>query len=131
MKKLLSFVLAGSVIFWFGCDNQKSEATTRFIPVVVVNQICGSAIFKIQEAEFFQYGENVESYENVFFGRLECPSSDAGKIEDLTIPTDRVLYAELNPEDFKHGCAICLAIINYPGEKHYNVRIHTLTTEKD
>ncbi len=129
MRKLLSFMFALSAIVWLSCDTQQADLTNQYIPVTLVDQICGSAIFKIQHPDFFQYGENIETHENVFFGRIECPSSDSGNIEELTIPTSVILYAELDPEDFKSGCAICLAVINYPGSKHYNVRIHTSTTE--
>lgn len=127
MRKMLPIAIVIALLT--GCENQMTDPTTKLIPVVVVNQICGTAIFKIQDPSYFAYGENVEGEENVFFGRLECPSSDDGTLEEIALPTNQVLFAELDPEDFKPGCAICLALIYYPGQKHYNARIHTSTIE--
>lgn len=129
--KRLTMLLAVAVAMLGSCETQNSELTSKYIPVTLVNQICGTAVFKIQDSAFYAYGEDVDGYEHVFFGRLECPLSEAGSMEDIAIPKDRLLYAELDPEGFKPGCAICLAIINYSGQKHYNVRIHLGTTETE
>ena len=128
MKRIALLLIVPAALL-LGCETQNSELTSKYVPVILVNQICRSAIFEIQDSAYNNYGENIDGYENVFFGRLECPLSEFGNREDIAIPEGKLLYAELDPKDFKPGCAICQAIINYTGKKHYNVRIQTITSE--
>jgi hypothetical protein len=63
MRKLLSFMFALSAIVWLSYDTQHSDLRSKYIPVTLIDQICGSAIFKVQHPEFFRYSEKIETRE--------------------------------------------------------------------
>lgn len=91
------------------------------MPVKVIQGICGTAVFQIQDPAYYQYGENVDGEENVFLGELECPNLRVSINQDYS---EQVLLAELDPENFAQDCARCYALVTYSGSKHHKVRIH-------
>lgn len=105
------------------CHDEKVSATKDCVPVKILRNICGTAVFQIQDSRFYHYGESTGGEENVFMGVMECTSTQSTNTEvDKDEP--EIFYAELDPDNFQSDCIQCMAIVVYQGEKHYKVRLH-------
>lgn len=105
------------------CNDEKLSLSKTCVPVKMLRSICGQAVFQIQDSRFYHYGESVGNEENVFVAALECNLPDAVSLGTRE-PQEEIFYAELDPENFNGNCASCLAMVNYEGQKHYQVRLH-------
>lgn len=115
MKRLTLgvLVLAGLLA---ACDKTKLKEPHECVPVTYQYGICGKAVLKIENSAYYDLGENVGEYENVFLATLECfTDEDALK--------NKVFFVQINPADFNQNCAVCFAAVVYDGSKHYNVRL--------
>lgn len=110
------------VLLLIACETPTPSFTGACIPIKMVRGICGTAIFKIEDPAYYHLGEDVDGEVNVFLGTLEC--SFLRSFPNDQIPLDKILYAELNPEDFRQDCARCYALVDYSGSKNYRVRVH-------
>jgi hypothetical protein len=119
-----SIVCAISIILILtvACEAPLPTVSGECVPVKLVRGICGMAVFKIQDPDFYHFGETVGDEENVFLGTLECPNLRAS-VDDQTL-SEEVFYVELDPDDFAQDCARCYAMINYAGQTNYKVRVH-------
>ena len=115
MRKIAIFLFLIRLIT--GCDSDTTPLPDNCIAVKYVRGLCGNAVLQIQDLRYFSVGENVDGDTHVFLATLEC-------FTDLEAAKDKVFYVELNPSDFNSDCAVCLAMINYTGKKHYAVRVH-------
>jgi hypothetical protein len=115
------------------CDDEKLSTAKNCVPVKLLRSVCGTAVFQIQDSRFYHFGESVGNEANVFFAVLECTLPDAVKLGSQE-PQQEIFYAELDPENFNGNCASCLALVNYEGQKHYQVRLsevcHTIESEE-
>jgi hypothetical protein len=122
MKNAL-LLIASVFLLGASCQDEQLSASKTCIPVKVLRSICGNAVFQIQDSRFYGYGESVGNEENVFLAVLECNAPDAVSLGNSE-PQQEIFYAELDPENFNSNCAVCLAMVNYEGQKHYKVRLH-------
>jgi hypothetical protein len=102
-----------------GCNPDIDQLPSNCIPVKYVRGICGQAVLEIQDPKYYDTGENADGDSHVFLAMLEC-------FTDTEIVKDKLFYVELNPSNFNSECAVCLALVNYSGNKHYNVRVHPI-----
>lgn len=121
--KTLSRISLLFLIALAACNTQNTPITGECIRVTLIRNICGSAVFKIEDPSYFGLGENTDDEKNVFLGFIECSSEDVfSTVNDLT--NGKQLYVELDPKDFNQECVVCLAMVNYTGKKQYKVRVH-------
>ncbi len=84
--------------------------------VSYVTGICGQAVLKIQNPEFYHLGETWNGHENVFLTSFACDVDESGL-------QDGIFYVSI-PENFIPGeCARCAAAIDYSGSKKYPVNV--------
>jgi len=106
-----------------GCDNRNStivpkefEVAQKCFQVSYVTGICSQAILKIENPDFFSYGENLETYSNVFFTVFDCGVDESKLLQSK-------FYVSIidKPED--SSCVRCLAALDYKGTKKYHVQV--------
>lgn len=122
MKNVLLLIVSVFLLS-ASCQDESPSVSKTCIPVKLLRSVCGNAVFQIQDSRFYQYGESVGNEANVFVAALECNLPDA-VILGAQEPQQEIFYAELDPENFNGNCASCLAMVNYEGQKHYQVRLH-------
>ncbi|MCW5910304.1 MAG: hypothetical protein KIT62_04480 [Cyclobacteriaceae bacterium] len=116
MKNIVVLMIIVLIGIGAGCEDQQIRKPGECIPVTYVRGICGQAVLKIQSSDYYHLGENADGDEHVFLATLEC-FTDAAALED------NLFYVTLNPADFNHNCAVCMAAVMYSGSKKYNVRV--------
>lgn len=84
------------------------------VEVTLIDQLCGQAVFKIEDPAFYHLGESANDEANVFYALLTC--------QDTELPTDESFLVELLDEYEPGSCAVCQALLEYDGDKRYNVR---------
>jgi hypothetical protein len=122
MQKIVITLFLVSILAACNSDNQ--SLPNNCIPVKYVRGICAHAVLQVQDPLYYGVGENADGDDHVFLATLECFS-------DIEAVQDKVFYVELNPTDFKSDCAVCLAMVNYSGTKHYSVRIHQVCSNAE
>ena len=100
-----------------GCSSDINQLPNNCIPVKYVRGICGQAVLKIQDPQYYSVGENTDGDSHVFLATLECHTN-------MEAVKDKLFYVELNPTGFNSNCAVCLAVVDYTGTKHYSVRVY-------
>lgn len=85
------------------------------IEVSLVTEICGNAVLKIIDPAYQHLGESWNDHHNVFLTSFNC--------EDMGSEKEGTFYVKFL-EEYKSGdCAVCLAMIDYQGDKKYPVKI--------
>jgi len=106
-----------------GCDNNNStivpkefEGSQKCFEVSYVTGICSQAILKIENPNFFSYGENWGTYSNVFFTVFDCGVDESKLMQSK-------FYVSIidKPED--SSCVRCLAALDYKGTKKYHLKV--------
>lgn len=86
------------------------------LEVSLVSEICGQAVLKIEDSNYYYLGEQWGEYEHVFFTRLHCDDLGLGAIEGT-------FFVKILSDYDEQNCATCLANFAYPGEKEYPVKV--------
>ena len=116
MKNLLTIIVLLS--FLVACEEEDPGLPTECVEVSLVTTMCGQAVMKIQDPNYFYLGESANGEKNVFFTFLHC--------DDMYINPEENFFIEfLSEQDDKGSCAVCLAILAYNGDKSYDVRVRT------
>ncbi len=80
--------------------------------------ICGQAVLKIQNPEFYHLGETWNGHENVFLTDFACEV-------DVSSILKGIFYVSIS-ENFSLGeCVRCAAAIDYTGSKNHPVNVLT------
>jgi len=115
LKVMKKFLLGLFVLVMLSSCNEDDALPTGCIEVKVLDMFCGQAIMQIQDPDYYYLGETANGYENVFFTYPHCVDSGRDLSENVLI--------ELTDDKDKGGCAVCLAILPYDGERIYHSRI--------
>ena len=88
---------------------------SKCLEVSLVDELCGHAVLKIENPAYYHLGETWNDNENVFYTFFDC--------EDMEKDKDGTFFVEIL-DDFKEAdCPVCLALIDYQGEKRHPVKI--------
>ena len=91
------------------------------LEVSVIDELCGHAVLKIENPLYYHLGETWNGHENVFYTFFDC--------EDMSKEKEGTFFVELI-EDYQTGdCAVCLAMMDYQGDKKYPVKIVDVCVE--
>lgn len=115
MKKLLGLIFCAAIVF--SCEEEGPLLPTDCVEVSLVDQLCGQAVFKIQDPNFYHLGESANGHENVFFSYLHC--------DDPVKNDEGNFFVEFVADESLGSCAVCLALLQYDGEKVHQVRLAT------
>lgn len=92
------------------------------VEVSLVTELCGQAVLKIENPAYYHLGETWNGHENVFFTFWTC--------EDMNKPKEGrfmvTLADSFNPGD----CAVCMAALDYQGDKKYPVKRVDVCTQQ-
>ncbi len=94
-------------------DHENSKCVT----VSYVTGICRQAVFKIEEPDFYELGEQWNDQKNVFFTVLGCEINEAslkGRLFKVTIG---------GKDNSDRNCVVCQAALDYTGRKKYFVTL--------
>lgn len=97
--------------------------------VTIVESLCGTAIFRIENPAFYRYGENANGYKNVFMGNIPC--SDFRTAQSNSAQTK--LFVKISTEAFPendNNCVRCAALPAYDGTKSYFIKFVSSCSEK-
>ena len=121
MKTIIASLLVLSLAA--GCDNKNATlvpkefaGVQKCFEVSYVGGLCSQAILKIENPDFFSYGENWGTDSNVFFTIFDC-TVDENKIRQSKF------YVSIIEKPESGSCAICLAALEYKGAKKHHVKI--------
>jgi hypothetical protein len=115
MTKSVFFFTFCAVILT-GCQSEETPKSANCIRVKYLRGICGQAVLQLQEERHYSLGETVGNERHVFLGTLECGTNEQSL-------ENKIIYIEIEPEDFNTNCAVCLAAIDYAGNVQHPVRV--------
>jgi hypothetical protein len=111
MKKIaIAAILAFAIV---SCEDITENPGC--LEVSLVSELCGHAVLKIESPLYYHLGETWNGHNNVFYTFFDC--EDMGKEKEGTF------FVEILEEFKEADCPVCLAMIDYQGEKKYPVKI--------
>lgn len=123
MKVFSVFVVALLPIV-FSCNDHNCDLTeTQCFEVSFVTGICGHAVLKIEDPEFFDLGETWNEQENVFYTYFQCAANGVGFNQSQLSQNRFFVRIRQNPPSPNPDCVMCAAALDYQGTKKYIVDI--------
>ncbi len=113
MKRVITLVVL--ILVGTACnEDDRIIGAGDCLEVSLVGQLCGQAIFQIEDLAFYPLGESANGHQNVFFARMTCADSE--------LSSEETFLVELMDEYDPGSCLFCEALLEYDGNKRYNAR---------
>ncbi len=97
------------------CELEEPTYAGECIEVSYVTGICGQIVLKIENPEYYFLGETWNGNEHVFSTLLHC--------DDMGKSTEGTFLVTIQDVYEPGSCAVCLAMLDYSGEKKFPVRL--------
>ena len=115
--KAFRFLIIAMVFTQIGCEDENTiDPLDQCFEVSYVTGICGQAILKIENPNFFELGESTNGEENVFYTVFDCSV-------DETQLSQSNFFVRIKKDTVDNDCIRCLATIGYQGSKRFLVDV--------
>jgi hypothetical protein len=112
MKQL--FLITTVAMLLNACELEEPTYAGECIEVKYVTGICGQAVLEIQDPAYYHLGETWNGNNHVFYTLFHC--------DDMEKSTEGTFLITIQEAYEPGSCAVCLAMLDYTGEKRYDVR---------
>lgn len=108
--------LVGFTVLFSGCEKTEEELFNQCFKVKILNEVCGTAVVQILDADYYQYGVNGYqldgvTYDHVFSTELSCADltkfqTFAASLRGLVVDVKMLKQMEYDPT-----CIRCAAVV--------------------